>query len=458
MRWLCVALLAACAREAAVPAPAPVAGPAPVAAPLSPGVDLVGPVPPPRKGDRQRGKGISLDLGADRAVVKVKLPAPPRGGAATFTFGDEREGWVAQIPDSVQLPAVAFGGGRVYVSGGFESVSFYALDADDGTMLWASQALEDNGPTAPVYQDDRVIFNTESCTLFVMDAKTGKKLWFKYLGDPTLAQPAVGDGVVYASHPGGGGQELSAYRLQDGAEVWTRSVDGELLAAPVLAADAVYATTVTGRVYRFDRRRGRMAWARALAATTAPWVDGDVLHLGRRAGRAEAQVVVSASDGKIVREERRQPAKYLGDVPASLDDWKKVWAYEGSRPAVIGGVRYEATGGTLVASDPATGEAFWTRRVAGKEDRRTLGTVAVAGAQVVVATREGDIYGLDVDTGYTVWAYGLGKRIVAQPVIARGWVYATTENGQVVALHVGDSALDGWHMWGGNPAHNGLVL
>src|SRR5262249_25160822 len=206
-RVLVMAFLAACSREAG--GPAPVAAAAPAAAPLAPGIDLSGPVPPPVKGNRPRGKGISLDFGADRAVVKVKLPAPPRGGAAPFTFGDEREGWVAQIPASVQVPTVAFGGGRVYVSGGFESVSFYALDASDGTMLWASQALEDNGPTAPIYQDDRVIFNTESCTLFVMDAKTGKKLWFKYLGDPTLAQPAVGDGLVYASHPGGGGQELS---------------------------------------------------------------------------------------------------------------------------------------------------------------------------------------------------------------------------------------------------------
>jgi Ca-activated chloride channel family protein len=439
--WLAVAVLPALA----------------AAAPLAPGIDLPGPVPPPEKGLRAHGKGVSLDFGADRAVVKVKLPAPPRGGAAPFTFGDERDGWVAQIPDSLQLPAVAYGGGRVYVSGGFESFSFYALDAADGRMVWASQALEDNGPTAPIYDDDRIIFNTESCTLFVVDAKTGKKLWFKYLGDPTLAQPAAADGLVYASHPGDGGQALSAYRLRDGAEVWTHAIDGELLAAPVVAADAVYATTVTGRVYRFDKRRGRMAWSRALAATTAPWVSGDVLHLARRAGGAEAQVVVAAADGKIVREARRQAARYLGDVPHDLEDWKKVWAYEGSRPAVIGGVRYEAMGGTLVASDPTTGEALWTRRVAGKDDRRALGSVAVAGAQVIVATRDGDVYGVDIDTGYTTWAYGLGRRIVAQPIVARGWVYATTEGGQVVALHVGDASLDGWHMWGGSPGHNGPV-
>jgi Ca-activated chloride channel family protein len=83
--------------------------------------------------------------------------------------------------------------------------------------------------------------------------------------------------------------------------------------------------------------------------------------------------------------------------------------------------------------------------------------VALAGAQVVVSTRDGAIFGLDVDTGYTLWAYDLGKKIVAEPVIADGWVYATTTDGTVVALQVADSSLDGWHMWGGNPQHNGPV-
>ena len=107
-------------------------------------------------------------------------------------------------------------------------------------MLWASQALEDNGPTAPVYDDERVIFNTESCTLFVIDARTGKKLWFKYLGDPTLSQPAVAEGLVYASHPSPVGQALTAFRIKDGARVWTRRIDAELLAAPVAFGGAVY--------------------------------------------------------------------------------------------------------------------------------------------------------------------------------------------------------------------------
>jgi outer membrane protein assembly factor BamB len=75
----------------------------------------------------------------------------------------------------------------------------------------------------------------------------------------------------------------------------------------------------------------------------------------------------------------------------------------------------------------------------------------------VVATRDGVLFGLDVDTGYTAWSYAIGHRVIAEPVIARGWVYASTEDGYVIALQVGDPTLDGWHMFGGGPHHDGPV-
>lgn len=450
-RIILCAFLAGC-QGAAVAAPAP---PAPT---LPPGAVLEAPPPAPIRGERHAaGKGLVLALGKDRAALPLRLPAPPRGGAAPFVFADEREGWVARIPESYRLPSVAYGDGRVFVSGGFESTSMYALDAHDGHMLWASQQLEDNGPTAPSYQDGRVIFNTESCTLFVVDGRTGKKLWFKTLGDPTLAQPSVADGLIFASHPTpSGGQALSAYNIANGDEVWARDVDGELLAAPVLGGDSIYAATITGRLYRFARASGKRVWQKPIRATSAPWVAGEELFLSRADGGKELTVAVATGDGTILRTGPAATAPWLGDVPRDMNDWQKVWGFEGSRPVLAGGVLYQSMGGALTARDPKTLAPFWTRD--GKNDVRSLGAVAVAGPQVVVATRAGEIYGLDVDTGYTLWAYAIGKPVFAQPVIAKGWIYASTADGEVVALHVGDATLDGWHMWGGSPGHDGAVM
>jgi Ca-activated chloride channel family protein len=440
------------------------AAPGPLTTPAlrpAPGADLQTP-PPPSSASARRApparEGRPLALGSDRPAATILVPTPPRGGSVGFVFGEQRRGWVTRIPESLQLPAVAYGDGKVFVSGGFETYSFYALDAEEGRIVWLSAALPDNGPTAPIYEDDRVIFNTESCTLIALSARTGKLLWSRWLGDPTLAQVAVADGLVFAAHPGRAGPELSAYRVAGGEHVWTRPVDGELYATPVVDGDSVYASTITGRSYRFVRRSGRLVWSRALRATTAPVIAGDELFVSRRERGGEAQIVVSTATGAILSAQAALEAPYLADVPRDLRDWKKLWAFEGSRPVVAGGVRYVARGGTIEAADPSSGAAYWIRTDAQARGTRSVGTVVLAGPQLVISTRAGRVYGLDVDTGYTLWAYDIGHQVVAQPIVARGWIYLATTRGLVVALRVADPTLDGWHMFGGSPGHNGPVM
>jgi Ca-activated chloride channel family protein len=456
---LAAATLAGCGRAR------PVAKPADTRVRPQPGADLAAlPVEPPRAA-RSAPPAVAarpLDLGDDRPATAVAVPSPPAGGSIAFVFADQRQAWVTRTPESLQLPAMAYGDGKVFVSGGFETYSFYALDAREGHFLWRAHDLPDNGPTAPIYEDDRVIFNTESCTLVALDARSGKRLWSRYLGDPTLAQPSAAGGLVFASHPtppgngGGYGYALSAFRARDGAPVWTTAIDGELLAAPVVDGDSVYASTVAGTTYRMLRAGGRALWSRPLHATTAPWIADGAIYLSRRErGGGEAEVVVSTASGRLVRAHAAVTAPYLADLPEDVADWKKLWAFEGSRPVVAGGVRYVARGGLVEAADPESGAARWIRRDRAARGARSLGTVALAGPEVVIATRRGQLYGLDVDTGYTLWAYDIGHPVLAEPIVARGWIYVATQDGLVVALEVADATLDGWHMFGGNPRHNG---
>jgi Ca-activated chloride channel homolog len=452
-------VLASCGSENRREPEPPPHPPAPEPAPPRPaaGIDLDGPGEldelPSRSPPRE------LALGADRAAIPIAAPVPPRGTAVGFTFAEGRRGWIARLPEQRQLPSVAYGDGRVYVSGGFESTSFFALDAATGNLVWAATQLEDNGPAAPVFDGDDVLFNTESCTVFALDARTGRRKWSRYLGDPTLAQLALADGVVYAAYPddADGGHHLGAFRVASGAPVWSRPIDGEVLATPVIAGDAVYVSTLGGFTVRFDRRTGKPRWRARLSATTAPWVAGDELFVTRRAGAREQTIVVDAGTGAVLREHRTSSSAYAGDVPRDLRDWKRVWAYEGSRPIVEGGIHHVALGDEVTASDARTGALRWRRFHPAARDRRLLGSIALAGSTVVVASRDGNVFGLDADTGSTRWAYGLGHPVTAEPIIARGWIYAATTDGHVIGLEVADRSLDGWHMFGGNPQKNGLV-
>jgi hypothetical protein len=159
-----------------------------------------------------------------------------------------------------------------------------------------------------------------------------------------------------------------------------------------------------------------------------------------------------------VREHATSSGAYASDVPRDIGDWKTVWAFEGSRPVVDRGIRYVAMGNEVHASDARSGEPLWTRRYPGSADRRALGSVALAGSAIVVSSRDGKVFGFDVDTGFTLWSYDLGHRVAAEPIIAKGWLYATTIDGLVIALEVADPALDGWHMFGGNAQKNGPTL
>lgn len=100
------------------------------------------------------------------------------------------KGWKVHVPDGKPLATPAVADGIVYVGGGFGTYDFYAFDADDGDLAWQYH-VGDDGPTAAIVHNGRVAFNTESCILYVLDAKKGDKIWGQWLGDPLMAQPAA---------------------------------------------------------------------------------------------------------------------------------------------------------------------------------------------------------------------------------------------------------------------------
>jgi Ca-activated chloride channel family protein len=134
------------------------------------------------------------------------------------------------------------------------------------------------------------------------------------------------------------------------------------------------------------------------------------------------------------------------------------WAYQGATPVVADGRAYYALAGTIRARDLATGRTVWRRDYAGGADAQAISPPAVVNGVLFFGTVDGHVYGTDVDTGMTLFAWDVGEPVMFQPIVAQGWLYVTTGKGHVVGLELGDAALDGWHMWGGNPGHNGLTL
>ncbi|MFT5356037.1 MAG: Ca-activated chloride channel family protein, partial [Polyangiales bacterium] len=423
----------------------------------------------------------SGELGSRFQVRPLRIPATPRGATARFSFDQGKRGWVTALPNNELLASPAYGNGKIFLGGGFASHQFFALDAFGGEMLWSLSA-PDGGPTAAFYERDRVVFNTESCTLFVADANTGELLWKKWLGDPLMSQPALAGDLVVSAYPSNGAHLFGAFALADGETEWTTALPADIIQAPQVHGDSSYFSTMDGTVWRVRNRDGHVLWSRDIGASSALWVDAGKVLVTRRVDEGsrhlEEPVVLNASTGATVSRGERAAAAYLagdsrdrtlaagqagawGGVPhgehLGLRNVASGWAFQGSSPAVADGRAYFAVGNELRARDIATGETVWTRSDASAGDAQTISPPAVIGSQLVYGTVDGHLYFTDIDTGMTIRAYDVGEPIVFQPIVAQGWVYIATGRGRLIALEIGDAALDGWHMWGGNAQHAGLV-
>ncbi len=344
-----------------------------------------------------------------------------------FRTPDGKRGWIINLGSGRPLATPAVVDGVVYVGGGFGSHEFYAFDGATGATRWALR-VSDDGPTAAVVSDGVVAFNTESCTLFVVDAETGRPLWSRWLGDPLMSQPAIGDGKVFMAFPGGGGHRLVAFELRRGRELWRVPLEGDIISAPVLHGDSVYSSTFNGTVYRHRISDGGLAWREEYRATSAPWLYGNEVYVSHREDTAAnpgaprapgfmAQAFLTwAMLAQVESVGRLSGSRAPGDAPSSQSyrsryaPWlnsgvqrrssysgeqhssdsqvgfstapatartaeaeanvgqgtvRGLWEFQGSRPCVVDGRLFLTQGDQLVAMDPASGRELWSRPLSG---------------------------------------------------------------------------------------------
>jgi len=233
-------------------------------------------------------------------AMNVKLPATSRDlEAASFGTPDGKTGWVLRLPGGRPIATPAYADGMLFVGGGYGSHEFYAVDAETGRIIWKIQTGDD-GPTAAVVADGMVAFNTESCTLVVVDERRGRVIWQEWLGDPLMSQPAIDQGVLFMAHPAatgrpakptqyhpraaspGGSHRLLAAELSTGRHIWEQEISGDVITAPVISDGTVYFTTFNGSSYALNATDGSVLWVKVNAATSAPVIANGQLYETRK--------------------------------------------------------------------------------------------------------------------------------------------------------------------------------
>jgi len=442
-------------------------------------------------------------------------PLPARRGPAPAPFHSKDgkfSGWKVTIPGGRPLATPAVVAGQVFLGGGFGSHEFYALDAATGNTRWIYHTADD-GPTAAVFSDGKIAFNTESCELEVI-TQDGKPLWKKWLGDPLMSMPAVADGVVYMAYPNSRGDAkyyVAAFDLGSGKELWKSSIAGEIITAPVIDGERLYLATVDGSLVSFDRRRGARIFEESKNATSAPAVwKGQCFFSRREASMVSKNGSRVRQQNEVMAQRGNAPAAHILDIPATMRpadylDYDKraassphesasqkfdasvgfggvakgsanmsatranlgkgsvhgVWAYQGSKPFVDRGRVFSSMGNAVICTDAESGKVLWTRTIDKDKTRAQLDSSltppAIVNGKVFVASIFGEVLALSEQTGDTLWSVDIGEPVAFQPVIARGRVYVATNNGSVFSFDTGDARDDGWHMWGATSLHNGIL-
>jgi Ca-activated chloride channel family protein len=251
-------------------------------------------------------KEITIDL--DKAVG-VELPAVTKDlQAVAFTTSDKRKGWVVRLPGNRPIATPAYADGKIFVGGGYGSHEFYAFDARTGKLAWQIKCSDD-GPTAAVVEDGCCCFNTESCTIIVTDARTGRILWQEWLGDPLMSQPAAWKGMLYMAYPGGSprgpvvypndgearpanaaqphaagpatgrGYRLLCADLRTGRHIWEQDITADVITAPAIDGARLYFTCMDGTSFCLDAESGAVVWKKGNAGTSAPLIArGQFIH------------------------------------------------------------------------------------------------------------------------------------------------------------------------------------
>lgn len=394
-----------------------------------------------------------------------------------------------QLPSRAPIATPAVDGGIVFVSGGFHSKEYYAFEAGTGKLQWAVN-LDDDGPSSAVAREGVVIFNTESCTIFALDTRTGAHLWSWWLGDPLMSTPTIANSRVFTAYPASGRYDgssvqqiqeqnvnqlpppetmpetkeeqkavietkgkaplaappashvLAAFDLRTGKILWQRWLDSDVLSAPIAEGDELFVTTFSGTMYRFRQSDGEILSVRQVRATSAPVVVQGEVYYSKRADAAGAEVaeesIVTArkEKGTEIRAVNRKTAGYIDGRVQANSEYKTKGSSLDAGNGFAGGAPAQANSqaafDNIGQANVSTLQAYQGSRVLSYRDNN----YNVMGDEIICNDRQ---------TGEKRWSRKLtgdletaGGFLGTPPATAGGFIFVGTLNGEVLQLDPAD--------------------
>ena len=302
------------------------------------------------------------------------------------------------------------------------------------SKLWSASLGKGNESLGvaqrPAIADGRVYAAAVEGGVSAFDLRSGQSVW-RYASElPLTGGPGAGEGLVVVGSLEG---DVVALDAATGAEKWKSKVANEVLVAPAIGGGMVFVHSNDGRVTALDAGTGERRWfysadvpALTVRGNGAMTVGPGILFVGNDNGTLTA---LSMTDGGVVwttpvaQPEGRSELERMADVdgPALLDN------------TTLYATSYK---NHTVAIDGPSGQLIWDRENGGP---RGLG---LSNSAVVVTDPTGKVWGLDKNTGSSLWQQdGLAYRNTSAPAVQGDYAVVGDLEGVLHWLRLSDGAF-----------------
>ncbi|MGM3175862.1 outer membrane protein assembly factor BamB [Dickeya lacustris] len=243
--------------------------------------------------------------------------ADRRGTVKALDLNSGEEKWRADLSQKTSLlssntPALLSGGvsvsgNHVYV--GSERAQLFALNADDGSVLWQTKVAGEV-LSRPVVSDGVVLVHTSNGMLQALGESDGTIKWTVNLDMPALSLRGESAPVAAfgAAIVGGDNGRVSAVMINQGQLIWQQRISqpngateiarlNDVDTTPVVSGDVVYALGYNGNLTALDLRSGQISWKREIGSVNDFIVDGSRIYLVDQDDRI---VALNTSGGVVV--------------------------------------------------------------------------------------------------------------------------------------------------------------